>query len=102
MCPPNLTIFKTGETKEIDGIDFVFQMTPDTEAVSEFIFFLPGLKALCTAELTSHHLHNIYTPRGAQVRDALAWPSGINEAMERFGDQLEVAVCHPPLAHVWT
>jgi alkyl sulfatase BDS1-like metallo-beta-lactamase superfamily hydrolase len=87
---PNLTIFKTGETKVMDGVEFVFQMAPDTEAVSEFVFFLPRFKALCTAELTSHHLHNIYTPRGAQVRDALAWSNGINESMDRFGDQLEV------------
>jgi alkyl sulfatase BDS1-like metallo-beta-lactamase superfamily hydrolase len=87
---PNDTVFENSETRRIDGVEFVFQMAPDTEAVSEFVFFLPQFKALCTAELTSHQLHNIYTPRGAQVRDALAWAEAINHAMEQFGNQLDV------------
>ncbi|MBN1662709.1 MAG: MBL fold metallo-hydrolase, partial [Deltaproteobacteria bacterium] len=87
---PNDTIDKTGETRVVDGIEIVFQMTPDTEAVAEFVFYLPRFKALCTAEITSHHLHNLYTPRGAQIRDALAWSNGINESIERFGNKLEV------------
>ncbi|MBN1382576.1 MAG: MBL fold metallo-hydrolase [Deltaproteobacteria bacterium] len=87
---PNDTINETGEIRVVDGIEIVFQMTPDTEAVSEFIFYLPQFKALCTAEITSHHLHNIYTPRGAQVRDALAWSDGINEAINLFGNKMEV------------
>ena len=90
FVPPNDTIVKTGENRVIDGIEIVFQMVPDTEAVSEFIFYFPQFKALCTSEITSHHLHNVYTPRGAQIRDALAWSNGINESIERFGDQLEL------------
>jgi alkyl sulfatase BDS1-like metallo-beta-lactamase superfamily hydrolase len=42
------------------------------------------------SEITSHHLHNVYTPRGAQVRDALAWSAQINETIDLFGDKLEV------------
>jgi alkyl sulfatase BDS1-like metallo-beta-lactamase superfamily hydrolase len=42
------------------------------------------------SEITSHHLHNVYTPRGAQVRDGLAWANQINESIDLFGDQLEV------------
>jgi alkyl sulfatase BDS1-like metallo-beta-lactamase superfamily hydrolase len=87
---PNDTIEKTGETRMVDGIQFVFQMAPDTEAVAEFVFYLPQFKALCTAEITSHHLHNVYTPRGAQVRDALAWSNGIGQSIDLFGDKLEV------------
>ena len=90
FVPPNDVINTTGETRIVDGIELVFQMAPDTEAVAEFVVYLPQFKALCTAELTSHHLHNIYTPRGAQVRDALAWSNGIQESIERFGDKLEV------------
>lgn len=87
---PNDIIKETGETRTIDGIDFEFQMTPGTEAPAEFVFFLPQFKALCMSEITSHHLHNVYTPRGAQVRDALAWSSQINESIDLFGNRLDV------------
>ncbi len=87
---PNDTVNETGETRLIDGIEFEFQMTMGTEAPSEFVFYLPQFKALCMSEITSHHLHNVYTPRGAQVRDALAWAAQINEAIELFGDRLDI------------
>jgi alkyl sulfatase BDS1-like metallo-beta-lactamase superfamily hydrolase len=87
---PTDIIKKTGETRVIDGVEFVFQMTPDTEAVAEFVFYLPQFRALCMSEITSHHLHNVYTPRGAQIRDALAWSNQINESIDLFGDKLEV------------
>ena len=87
---PTDIIKETGETRVIDGVEIVFQMTPDTEAVAEFVFYLPQFRALCMSEITSHHLHNVYTPRGAQVRDALAWSKQINESITLFGDKLEV------------
>ncbi len=87
---PNDTIRQTGETRTIDGIEIEFQMTPGTEAPAEFVFFLPQFGALCMSEITSHHLHNVYTPRGAQVRDALAWSAQINESIERYGQRLDV------------
>jgi alkyl sulfatase BDS1-like metallo-beta-lactamase superfamily hydrolase len=92
---PNDVVRTTGETRTIDGIEFEFQMTPGTEAPAEFVFYLPRFKALCMSEITSHHLHNVYTPRGAQVRDALAWSAQINEAIELFGERLEIQfACH--------
>ena len=87
---PTDTVYETGETRCLDGIDFVFQMTMGTEAPAEFVFYLPQFKALCMSEITSHHLHNVYTPRGAQVRDALAWAAQIDESIDLFGDQLEI------------
>ncbi len=87
---PTDTICETGTTRTVDGVEFVFQMTPGTEAPAEFVFYLPRHKALCMSEITSHHLHNVYTPRGAQVRDALAWSSQINESIDLFGTQLEI------------
>ena len=70
-------------------------MTPGTEAPAEFVFYLPQFKALCMSEITSHHLHNVYTLRGAQVRDALAWSEQINESIERFGDRWRSSfACH--------
>ncbi|MFT7688476.1 MAG: alkyl sulfatase BDS1-like metallo-beta-lactamase superfamily hydrolase [Candidatus Azotimanducaceae bacterium] len=87
---PNDYIKETGETRCIDGIEIEFQMTPGTEAPAEMVFYFPQFKALCMSEITSHHLHNVYTPRGAQVRDALAWNAQINESIDLFGDRLEI------------
>ena len=87
---PSDTIRETGETRTIDGIEIEFQMTMGTEAPAEFVFYLPQFKALCMSEITSHHLHNVYTPRGAQVRDALAWSAQINESIELFGHRLDI------------
>lgn len=87
---PTDTVRETGETRTIDGIEIDFQMTPGTEAPAEMVFYFPQFKALCMSEITSMHLHNVYTPRGAQVRDALAWSQQINEAIDRYGDRLEI------------
>ncbi|MEM7218826.1 MAG: alkyl sulfatase dimerization domain-containing protein [Pseudomonadota bacterium] len=87
---PTHIIRETGETRTIDGIEIEFQMTMGTEAPAEMVFYFPQFKALCMSEITSHHLHNVYTPRGAQVRDALAWASQIDESIELFGARLEV------------
>ena len=87
---PNNIITETGETRNLDGVEIEFQMTPGSEAPAEMVFYFPQFKALCMSEITSHHLHNVYTPRGAQVRDAYAWSDQINESIELFGDRLEV------------
>ncbi len=87
---PSDTVSETGETRTIDGIEIEFQMTMGTEAPAEFVFYLPKFKALCMSEITSHHLHNVYTLRGAQVRDALAWSAQINESIELFGPRLNI------------
>lgn len=87
---PNDIIKETGETRTLDGVEVEFQMTMGTEAPAEMVFYFPQFKALCMSEITSHHLHNVYTPRGAQVRDALAWADQINESIDLFGDRLEI------------
>jgi alkyl sulfatase BDS1-like metallo-beta-lactamase superfamily hydrolase len=87
---PNDTIEASGATRVIDGVEIEFQLTMGSEAPSEMVFYFPQFRALCTSEITSHHLHNVYTPRGAQVRDALAWSAQIGEMIERFGERLEV------------
>lgn len=87
---PTDIVRETGESRMIDGVEIMFEMTPDSEAVSEFVFYFPRFRALCMSEITSHHLHNVYTPRGAQVRDALAWANHINGAIELFGNKTEV------------
>ena len=78
------------EELEVDGVRMVFQNTPNTEAPREMNTWIPDLKALWMAENVTATLHNIYTLRGAQIRDPLAWSKYISEALYRFGLQAEV------------
>lgn len=86
IMAPTVAITETPQELEIDGIRFVFQNAPESEAVSELTFYLPELKAYCGAEIVSHNLHNIYTLRGTKARDALKWSDYIDEAMSLFGE----------------
>jgi alkyl sulfatase BDS1-like metallo-beta-lactamase superfamily hydrolase len=90
LVPPTRSIRETGARLAVDGVDIVFQVTPDTEAPAEMNFFFPDHRALCMAENCSCHLHNIYTPRGAQVRDAKAWSYYINEAKDLYAQDTDV------------
>ncbi|NUS23926.1 MAG: MBL fold metallo-hydrolase [Streptomyces sp.] len=97
LIPPTLEITRTGQEEILDGVRFVFQMTPGTEAPAEMNFFLPERRALCMAENSCHTLHNLLTLRGAQVRDARVWSRYINEAIELFTDGAEVVFA----SHHW-
>ena len=87
---PTDTIEQTGQALELDGVQFEFQHAPGSEAPAEFTFYLPQFKAFCGAEVVSRNLHNIYTLRGAKVRDALRWAGYIEEARKLFGDRAEI------------
>ena len=87
---PTYEITHTGETLVIDGLEMVFQMTPGTEAPAEMNTYFPSLKALWLAENCTSTLHNLYTLRGAQVRDGNAWANYITEAMSLYGKEAEV------------
>lgn len=80
ILAPTITV-ATDETKIIDGVKFEFQIVSGTEAPSEFTFYLPEHQAYCGAELVSKTMHNLYTLRGAKVRDALEWSRSIDEAL---------------------
>lgn len=87
---PTDTITQTGEIRVIDGVTFEFQMTPGTEAPAEMNTWLPEKKALWLAENCTGTLHNLYTLRGAQVRDGNAWANYIMEALAHYGDEAQV------------
>jgi alkyl sulfatase BDS1-like metallo-beta-lactamase superfamily hydrolase len=70
----------------LDGVRFVFHNVPGAEAPAEFTFALPDLDAYCGAELMGHTLHNLYTLRGAKVRDGLKWARYLDEALEHAAD----------------
>lgn len=90
LIPPTHSIAATGERLTVDGVEIVFQVTPDTEAPAEMNFFFPRFGALCMAENCTCHLHNLYTPRGAQVRDAKSWSRYIDEALDLFAADTQV------------
>jgi alkyl sulfatase BDS1-like metallo-beta-lactamase superfamily hydrolase len=92
LIPPTISITKTGQEMTIAGLKFVFQLVPDTEAPVEMHFYLPQLKVLCTAENCTHTLHNVYTLRGAKIRDALAWSKYLNQALELWGKDAQVLI----------
>ncbi|MBL9148564.1 MAG: MBL fold metallo-hydrolase [Phycisphaerae bacterium] len=90
LIAPTRIVEKDIEEFEVDGVPMVFQNTPNTEAPSEMNTYLPTNKALWMAENVVATLHNIYTLRGAPVRDPLRWSKYINEALYRFGQEAEV------------
>lgn len=87
---PNDHITYTGETRTIDGVTMEFQLTPGTEAPAEMNTWFPDKNALWMAENCTCTLHNLYTLRGAQVRDGNAWAQYIMEADALYGDSVEV------------
>ncbi|TNE36138.1 MAG: MBL fold metallo-hydrolase [Alphaproteobacteria bacterium] len=94
LVAPNDIVKATGETRVIDGVEVYFQFTPDAEAPAEMMFYFPQMKALCTSEVVTHILHNVYTPRGAKVRDSLAWAKFVHELKSLYPDTEVVFASH--------
>ncbi len=87
---PTINITETGEKHIIDGVELEFQLTPGTEAPAEMNMWIASKNALWMAENCTGTLHNLYTLRGAQVRDGNAWAEYIMEALTLYGDKAEV------------
>ena len=81
---------RTDETVVIDGLEIRFQLTPGTEAPAEMNAYFPKYRGLWLAENCTGTMHNLYTLRGAQVRDAAAWAGYILAAEQKFGDETDV------------
>ena len=90
LIAPTDIIKETGEIRTIDGVTIEFQMAPGTEAPAEMLMYFPQFKALCAAEDATHTLHNLYTLRGAQVRDANKWWKALDESIDRYADRTDV------------
>jgi len=86
LIRPTEIVSETGQERIVDGVRMLFQNTPGAEAPAEMMIYLPQWRALCGAENVSHVFHNLYTLRGAKVRDALRWSGYIDEAIGLFGD----------------
>lgn len=87
---PTYEVTELTEEITIDGVELIFQLTPGTESPAEMNTYLPQYKALWMAENCTGTLHNLYTLRGAEVRDGNAWAQYIMEAKSLFGQEAEV------------
>jgi alkyl sulfatase BDS1-like metallo-beta-lactamase superfamily hydrolase len=97
LVAPTREIADTGTEVVLDGVRMIFQVTPGTEAPAEMNIFFPDDRALCMAENCTATLHNLYTLRGAQVRDALSWSKYIDESLELFGNATDLVFA----SHHW-
>ena len=97
LIAPTDIIRKTGEKRVVDGVELEFQMVPETEAPSEMNVYVPAAKTFLAAEIATCTLHNILTPRGAKVRDALAWTQYLNEAVNLYAGRSDAVVS----SHCW-
>jgi len=100
LLRPTDLIMETGDRRTIDGVEFEFQMAPNSEAPAEMHFFIPRYKVLNLAENCTHNFHNLLPFRGADVRDALAWSKYLNEALRMWGGKAE-AMCGQHHWPVW-
>lgn len=97
LIPPTHSVTRTGETLEIDGVALEFQVTHGAEAPSDMNVFLPAHRALCLADNIVHTMHNLYTLRGAQVRDAIAWSEYLDEVIDLYLDRTDALF----VSHQW-
>lgn len=86
ILPPTVLIDAPVVEMDLDGVRFVFQNVPGSEAPAELTFTLPDHRAYCGAEMLSHTMHNLGTLRGAKVRDARVWAQYIDEALVHTSD----------------
>ena len=97
LIEPTDYVTETGQKMVIDGVEIEFQLTPGTEAPAEMNFLFPQHHALCMAENCTHTMHNLYTLRGAEVRDPLAWAHYVDEAIDYFAGKWDVVFA----SHHW-
>ena len=97
LIPPTRHVTQPVEELDVDGVRMVFQNTPNTEAPRTMNLYVPEMKALFMADMIVASMHNIYTLRGAQIRDPLAWSKSLAETLYLFGLEAEVLTA----AHNW-
>lgn len=97
LIAPTRIIEQPQETIVVDGIEMVMKNTPNTESPSEMNTWFPQFKTLWMAENTVAGMHNIYTIRGAETRDASQWSKKINQTLQQFGKQADILIA----SHHW-
>ena len=97
LIAPTDIIKTTGDARVIDGVTLEFQMVPETEAPAELNVFVPERRTLVIGEIATCSLHNILTPRGAQVRNAEKWASSLTEVLRLYADRTDTIAA----SHCW-
>jgi alkyl sulfatase BDS1-like metallo-beta-lactamase superfamily hydrolase len=97
LIAPTTLIEQPVETHRIDGVEIIFELTPDAEAPAELIMYYPQFRVLNMTEITTQNFHNLLPLRGALVRDALAWSKYIGGALHRYGTSSDVLIAQ----HHW-
>ena len=91
IAPTDLIVQPT-EPRTIDGVEFIFQLAPETEAPAEMHIYMPQFRVLNMAENATHHLHNFIPLRGSVVRDPRMWSKYLAAAIELFGASSDVLI----------
>lgn len=89
IAAPIIEIGSSEDKLTIDSLQMEFIYAPETEAPSEIMIYFPQYKAFCVAEEINRTMHNLLTLRGAKVRNGLYWSKYIDEAIVRFGAEVE-------------
>jgi alkyl sulfatase BDS1-like metallo-beta-lactamase superfamily hydrolase len=97
LIAPTDVVQRDIDRRLIDGVEIEIQLTPGTEAPAEMNLYFPQFKLLDAAENVTHNLHNLYTLRGAEIRDGLGWSKYIEDMRLRFAGRAEVMVAQ----HHW-
>lgn len=97
LLPPTESVDQDGQTMKIDGLTFIFQLAPHSEAPSEMHWYIPELRALSVAENCLQTMHNLYTLRGAKARDPLMWAEAVDRSLKLWGGEAEVLYS----MHLW-
>lgn len=97
LIPPTDHIVRPVEHRVIDGVEIEFMLTPGTEAPSEMMMYFPQFRVLDTAEVATQLMHNLYTPRGAEIRNGNEWAKYLNAALQAYGANSDVLIA----SHTW-
>lgn len=97
LVAPTLSIKEAYETHRIDGVDIEFHLVPETEAPSEMVMYFPQFRVIDAAEIATQTMHQLYTIRGAEVRDGRAWSRYLGDILERWGDKADALIAQ----HHW-
>jgi alkyl sulfatase BDS1-like metallo-beta-lactamase superfamily hydrolase len=85
LTAPTMIIAQDG-VKTFDGTAVEFLLAPHTEAPAEMTMLFADFRSICLAEICNQTQHNILTPRGAQVRDTIAWSDALMKMKDRWVD----------------
>jgi alkyl sulfatase BDS1-like metallo-beta-lactamase superfamily hydrolase len=97
LITPTDSISQSSDKRVIDGVEIEFRLVPGSEAPAEMLMYFPQFRVLDMAEDVTHTMHNLYTIRGAEVRDANLWSRYISDALEAWGDKSDVVIAQ----HHW-